>query len=76
VSPKNVPQPERPSGATAREESAGAMKAAMRTARIRKAFDDELAVHGLTFDSPRELWPKNIVVRVSRRMKREAPRPS
>lgn len=76
MSPKNVPQPGRPSGATAREESAAAMKAAMRTAQIRKAFDEELATHGLTFDSPRELWPENIVARVSQRMKRNAPRPS
>ena len=52
------------------------MTAAMRTARIRKAFDEELAAHGLTFDSPRELWPKNIVVLVGKRMKREAPRAS
>jgi len=48
----------------------------MRTAQIRKAFDEELATHGLTFDSPRELWPENIVARVSQRMKRNAPRPS
>ena len=63
MSPKNVPRP--------------ALSAkALSEARIRKAINDELTPYGLTFDSPRELWPANTIIHASERMKREKPRPS
>jgi hypothetical protein len=43
-------------------------------ARITKAFEDELAAHGLTIDSPRELWPEGTLRRVAERFRRGQPR--
>lgn len=37
-------------------------------ARIRMALIDELAAHGLTIDSPRELWPEGMARRVRDRV--------
>jgi len=45
-----------------------------RDARIPKAFEDELAAHGITIDSPRELWPEGTIRRVAERYRRGQPR--